>query len=220
MTVETSYGYFSDRYGDFGLEWAKYTGMPVDEAKLKLKPSGIQRSRGYDRCVYYDGELTPFSVYTYPDGSYSIELSLKFVNYEHSDYILSEKLCLLTPNDDVMEALVSYMTCDICIQQEETSVGLRYYVVFPTMWDSVEYIIPTWAIQPLVYGDYAGLSYEDEKAVGEFEDRLVQLHKSIYLEFPYDIDREKYFCTRNDITDLGDTCVKATLNYKVTSRQS
>jgi len=57
--------------------------------------------------------------------------------------------------------------------------------------------VPTWALCYLVNNDYSGITEEDKEMVDKFWDKYQRkadlFHCIITLNFPEDIDRDKYF---------------------------
>ena len=80
------------------------------------------------------------------------------------------------------------------------------------VFETYVYTIPTWAICVIEYGDYSGLNDHDIKALESF---LNTLPINGHFSWPDDIDSEKYFSYRNDITSLGDEVIK--VNYLIGS---
>lgn len=58
--------------------------------------------------------------------------------------------------------------------------------------------VPTWALSYLVNGDYSGITDEDKELVDEFWNKYQNqadiFNCIITLNFPDDIDSDKYFC--------------------------
>lgn len=71
------------------------------------------------------------------------------------------------------------------------------------LWD--EALIPTWAIPAIEYGDYSGLSDDDETAVRAF---IAKLPAGAVIEY----DGQPGFSWRNDITGpIGDNAERANI---------
>ena len=75
--------------------------------------------------------------------------------------------------------------------------------------DTIEYRVPTWAVCPIEYGDLSGLEPEDVTNLDVFMDSLPKRIVDI------DYSDESSFCHSNDIHNLGDDCVIATVTFKV-----
>ena len=60
-----------------------------------------------------------------------------------------------------------------------------------------EYTVPTWILPVIINADYTGLTDEEEKEINSF---LNDLPKIGYIQFPENIDDEKYFSSYNDVT--------------------
>ena len=75
--------------------------------------------------------------------------------------------------------------------------------------DTIEYRVPTWAICPIEYGDLSGLEPEDVTNLDLFMDSLPKRIVGI------DYSEEVGFYHSNDIHNLGDNCVTATVTFQV-----
>ena len=178
-TFETSYGYFDSEDGP--LEWAKCKGMDIDPCKLSFEIKGEsfpQYARYVKRQVFYEGKATPYYVMCSRDSIQVVGIELPYVDYQHEEYFLGESLCLLSKSDDLLERLVDYMTCDVAIEEEKTSIGLRYYVRFPAMYESASFKLPIMYLKALQSGDYSGLLPSDIEKLDAFEARVVARYPS------------------------------------------
>ena len=84
--------------------------------------------------------------------------------------------------------------------------------------EEYDFVIPTWAICYLEYGDGSGLEDEDIKKVDEFLDQLNQIgidndYQGYHFAWP-ETDEDSYFAARNDINGyLGATVVDAKVMF-------
>ena len=177
-TFETSYGY----YGNEPLEWASIRGMYIDPALISFEVTGEsfpQYARHVKRQVFYAGEATPYYVMCSRNSIEVIGLELPFISYQHEEYILGDSLCILSRFDDPVERLVDYMQGDIRIEEEKTSVGLRYCVTFPKMYESARFKIPSMYLLALQSDDYSELSQADINKLDAFEARVFARYPSL-----------------------------------------
>lgn len=65
-----------------------------------------------------------------------------------------------------------------------------------------DYVIPTWAVCPLEYGEPC--DKQDEVAIKNFLEGLRgEGWSNVTFRWPQDMDAEAYFARSNDINDLG-----------------
>jgi hypothetical protein len=70
--------------------------------------------------------------------------------------------------------------------------------------DHYDFIIPTWAVTAIEYGEYDSLSDSDIEMVEAFIARLDELPEKVFsIEYGDDF----YFRNFNDMHNLGDDCV-------------
>jgi hypothetical protein len=72
----------------------------------------------------------------------------------------------------------------------------------------IEYIIPSWAVSPLINGDNSALNDEEIEALNDFTDSVIGEYGNANFILPDDDDLEIGFLYRNDIDNLGSDCVR------------
>ena len=80
----------------------------------------------------------------------------------------------------------------------------------------LEFIIPEYAVCPLIYGDFSGVEDEDEKEIMEFVDRCIEDYGNALFTPPEDESlMESEFRVSNDISNLGCDCVTLILMVEI-----
>lgn len=74
------------------------------------------------------------------------------------------------------------------------------------------YLVPTWALAALAYGDTDHLSQEDIELIEKFEERITQECGSDYIvDFRFDEDSQFYH--DNDLSNQGANCIEMLVSY-------
>ena len=76
-------------------------------------------------------------------------------------------------------------------------------------YDTIEYRVPVWAVCAIEYGDLSGLEPEDVTNLDVFMDSMPK--RILGIEY----GEESSFYPSNDIHNLGDDCVSATVTFEV-----
>ena len=81
-----------------------------------------------------------------------------------------------------------------------------------------EFQLPTWAVCYFANGDIEGLTDEDIQNVKDFENELIEEQREINaehftLEYPDNIDYEKYFSYFNCLNNLGSDVIDLKVHF-------
>ena len=86
--------------------------------------------------------------------------------------------------------------------------------------ETLEFVIPQWAVCAIEHGDYSGLNDDDETAIKAFLDSEIESLGDNYPGFSsavWEYGDEPYPASDNDITSLGDTVIDCKVNVLVES---